>query len=100
MQCLYSLALQFQIAFVHDIVARSRVIMETLMATVVFIPLSILIVGASFSAPVYPNSILSDVAGSHSYRNVHEQGHQQRPTQDDDFTGRPGHSIPVTVVVS
>lgn len=72
--------------------------METLMATLVFIPLSILIVEASFSAPVYPNTILSSAATPHDSKFAREQRHQQRPVPDV-FASRSGHPNLVTVAI-
>jgi hypothetical protein len=88
-----------RICILRDLIAKSQIIMETLMATLVFIPLSILIVEASFSAPAYPAAILSSVAGQRSYKSAREQRHEQKPIEDDDFRSQSGHANPVTVII-
>jgi saccharopepsin len=71
--------------------------METLMATVVFIPLSIFIVEAAFSATVYPTTILGNLAPLRSGNYARERGdHHPKLIQNKDFTDQSLHHNPVT----
>lgn len=69
--------------------------METLLATLVFIPLSILIVDASFSAPIYPTTGLGKIERLSKHNTAYDRKHKQKSIQDEDFTGQCRHSNPL-----
>ncbi len=58
--------------------------METLLATLVFVPLSILIVDASFSAPIYPTTSLGKTEGFSRRHPEFERRHHHQPIQNED----------------
>lgn len=57
------------------------------MATVVFIPLSILVVEAAFSAPVYPATILGSLKTLKNDMTTPGQDYNQRPIENDGSIG-------------